>query len=219
MRGPMRARKRYAGSCRLWRWAARPSRLAASARFSSFSPGGTIVAGATRGKIVLWDRETGKMIRELPRPEETFPNFALFPDGKSILGVVDVTTGANMGKFPNARNPPYVLAVAPDGRSAATIRATNLTLYDILTFKERLSVDLPTWSDALAYSPDNRLLVSGGRDGIVRLWDVSTGRAIQQLTGHVGRVDSLAFSADGRWFISTAANTALVWDVEAILRR
>ncbi|MEV6975591.1 TIR domain-containing protein [Kitasatospora sp. NPDC093806] len=41
------------------------------------------------------------------------------------------------------------------------------------------------------------LLVTGGNDGLVRLWDPSSGRSRQLLRGHGRRIGSLTFSGDG----------------------
>src|SRR5262249_27204237 len=54
-------------------------------------------------------------------------------------------------------------------------------------------------------SPDGRTLATGGRDRIVRLWDVSTGRPKEEMTGHHGQVLSLCFSPDGKTLASGAA--------------
>src|SRR5262249_5174457 len=50
---------------------------------------------------------------------------------------------------------------------------------------------------AVAYSPDGRLLASGGEDKMVRIWDVATAREIRTLTGHINDVTSVAFSPNG----------------------
>ena len=58
-------------------------------------------------------------------------------------------------------------------------------------------------------------LASGGGDRTVRLWDVATGRQIgATLTGHAGRVTSVAFSPDGTT-LATAGDdgTVRLWDV------
>jgi len=67
----------------------------------------------------------------------------------------------------------------------------------------------------LASSPaDGRLLAapSGPRD--VKIWDVTTGRAVRTLSGHDGRVLRLAFSPDGRLLASGSEDkTVKVWEV------
>lgn len=44
----------------------------------------------------------------------------------------------------------------------------------------------------------NSLVVSGGRDGSIAVWDVNTGNAIQTMPGvHAGAVSKIAFLSDG----------------------
>jgi WD40 repeat protein len=67
---------------------------------------------------------------------------------------------------------------------------------------------------ALAFLPGGGRLVSGGADGTVRLWEVSTGRELRRFLGHEGGVAALAVSAEGKRLISGGADKALhVWDV------
>ena len=51
---------------------------------------------------------------------------------------------------------------------------------------------------ALAFTPDGKAVASGGSWGVVRLWDVATGKERQSFPGHRGLICSLAFSPDGR---------------------
>jgi WD40 repeat protein len=50
----------------------------------------------------------------------------------------------------------------------------------------------------IAVSPDGRRLATGGIDGIVRLWDVPSGRFVRALVGHESYVYDLAWSPDGK---------------------
>jgi Tol biopolymer transport system component len=66
----------------------------------------------------------------------------------------------------------------------------------------------------VAYSPDGRVLATGGSDGTINLWDVATGRRSRTLSGHMGRVKGIAFSPDGRTLASGSWDkTVRLWDL------
>ena len=71
--------------------------------------------------------------------------------------------------------------------------------------------------NAVAFSPDGALIVSGGGDGKLKLWQAGTGRLIRTLRGHersISGVSSVAFSPDGKWALSGGSDTAVkLWDV------
>jgi WD40 repeat protein len=69
--------------------------------------------------------------------------------------------------------------------------------------------------NCLAFSPDGRILASGGQDECVRLWDVATGRPLAPVLVHRDSVQAIAFSPNGKSLASTAGNspsTIIVWD-------
>ena len=70
--------------------------------------------------------------------------------------------------------------------------------------------------DAVAFSPDARIIATGASDNMVVLWDAHSAEELKRLEGHSGRIPRLRFSADGRFLASSSFDdTARVWDLEA----
>jgi WD40 repeat protein len=61
-------------------------------------------------------------------------------------------------------------------------------------------------ANALAFSPDNRWLASGGKDNVIKIWDLTTGNVLRTLYGHTGNVNALAVSPDGKLLASGSGN-------------
>src|SRR5262245_46956185 len=66
---------------------------------------------------------------------------------------------------------------------------------------------------SLAFSPDGTLVVAGGRDKTVDVWEVGTGRVRASLVGHEGFVKCVAMSADGKSVASLSDESLRIWNV------
>lgn len=61
--------------------------------------------------------------------------------------------------------------------------------------------------------PSATQLASCGDDGVIRLWDLSTGLCSRVFAGHTASVHRLSWSIDGRFFVSSGADlTIRLWD-------
>ncbi|MBE9121550.1 NACHT domain-containing protein [Tychonema sp. LEGE 07199] len=68
---------------------------------------------------------------------------------------------------------------------------------------------------SVIFSPDGKLLATGDSNGVVRLWEASSGREILTCKGHTNVVESVAFSPDGKILASASYDkTIKLWDVK-----
>ncbi|MBI2811030.1 MAG: caspase family protein [Candidatus Melainabacteria bacterium] len=65
-----------------------------------------------------------------------------------------------------------------------------------------------------AFSPDSKLIATGGRDNAIRIWDVKTGRLIRTMFGHTDPILSLNFNSDSTELVSGAMDDLVItWDI------
>jgi len=80
---------------------------------------------------------------------------------------------------------------------------------------------------AVAISADGGRALTGGNDGMVRLWETASGRCLRMMASHTDTVSSVAISGDGRRAVSAAGDpvspsqpsgddtTMRLWDLES----
>lgn len=73
----------------------------------------------------------------------------------------------------------------------------------------------PGWVQGCGLSPDGRRIVTGCRDGIVRIFDAETAAETGRLVGHIGRTWDVSWERDGTILSSGADGTVRRWDPDA----
>ena len=69
--------------------------------------------------------------------------------------------------------------------------------------------------NSVSFSPDDRLLVTAGRDHDVIVWDVARGVESYRIEeAHSGSIADARFSPDGRWLVTAGPISVRVWTVD-----
>lgn len=76
------------------------------------------------------------------------------------------------------------------------------------------TIEHPSTPNALVALSDGRV-VSGSADGILRVWDVGSGQALQVLEGHTAWVNAVAAVGTDRVVSCSSDRTLRVWDLES----
>jgi WD40 repeat protein len=231
------------GSVKLWdtntwreirAWAPSPGQAAFAL---SFSPDGSFLAAVVGKNIEIWEASTGRLVKSLPLPGDHTTNFAVSfsPNGRWLAAGADhkialwdasswrektVLGGQILGQI-------SPLATAAGGNTLAlgsddhTVRLWDLTTgqqLHVLTGHTGMVTSVAT-------SPDGQWIASGAGqsysdetavDETVKIWNSHDGKIKQELIGHKDRINSIAFSHDGKLLASGSSDkTIKLWDAES----
>ncbi len=210
----------------------------------AFSPDGkTLYTGEWDSPVRAWDLETGKERPAFDNQHRRLFALAASRDGRWLaaadhpqaaggarleVAVWDLSAGGEPRKFlprPGTVRT-WALAFSPDGGRLAAVggepykeKGTGqafVALWDLRDGGEKFIATVPGAAlMSVAFSPDGRLLATGGKDGAVRLWETATARERHCFTGHQDTAFGVTFSPDGKLLASSSADAPVfVWDVE-----
>jgi WD40 repeat protein len=181
---------------------------------------GRLLASArTEGAVRFWDPLTGD---ELPHRGAPIPggrHIALSHDGGKMLVnervVYALPSGKQLCELEAVRERARPPVFAPDGLTLYGIAAPDtLICWETATGKvsRRHGLEAGT-PEALALSPDGKMLAVGCREGQILLLQADTWKETRSLEGHLAHVSVLRFSADGKHLASEGDDhTIRLWD-------
>ena len=207
------------------------------------SDGSKIASGGNDGIVNIWDVKTGNLIRKLQGHKRIVWSVKFSPDGLQLASssfdfsfkVWNVADGKLLWDNQDHKETVVDIAFSHDGKLlASTSDDKTIKLWNVAEHKLVRTMKVAEHVQAVAFSPDDKRLMTGGRDkpmigeflqvifgdskfnpGVsARLWDVETGSLLQTFTSHANDVMDIAYSHDGKWIGTASADkTAELWQL------
>jgi WD40 repeat protein len=220
--------------------------------------GKTLALRSGDATTILYETATGKELRQIKVKRQdnlqltafigaggNSPCLAFSPSGKTLawseaefdqqsvtvwLRIVEAETGKDVRRIKLDQTGVCTVAYSPDGKVLAYSSGTTLYLEDAESGKELHKLEgNKGFVGALVFAPDGKTLASKGfGDGMIRLWNVETGKELHQINeakavpggnfaffvrrGATASLD-LAFAPDGKTLATGLEHTVCFYDV------
>ncbi|MFP4322426.1 MAG: protein kinase domain-containing protein [Anaerolineales bacterium] len=183
------------------------------------SPQGDIgVVGTFTGDLLMWNMEDQQIVQTFDNHTDSVLAVAFTADGQLMASggrddrviLWDVNTGDPLIEYETANSDVFSLTFDNDGGRLFATFSNRVVVWDTQTGDQLQIFEGHTATvTAVALSPDERLVISGGDDRQLIVWDALTGERLYTLTGHTAAITDVVFADDASAFYSTSFDGSL----------
>ncbi len=199
--------------------------------------GKSLAIGGDDGILRVIDSDTGKPIYTSPTRNARIEKVAFSPNGNMVAvgdqnsqlavyapkqanQLVMTVQGTELGEVHGVAFTPdngNVITCGRDGKARLTAGPKpDGTPASNTATRLREFVGHAGAVTALALVPDGTLLITGGEDKTVRVWEVTSAKQMRLLQGHMSMVTALAARGDGKQIASGSVDgTIRLWDLNS----
>jgi eukaryotic-like serine/threonine-protein kinase len=188
------------------------------------SPDGRRLAIANGNAVIIYDTETGAVVRVLTGHTDRAFRGNFSSDGKRYacgshkggIRVWDVETGKVVeiaSEFPHSS---WTAHFAP-GDKQVVLAGDNgaIKVWDVAAGRNlKVFGEHKGGIPHFTFNPDKTRIASGGKDGAVKIWSWPNGTLVKTLEGHPDEVLSVAYSANGSLLACGSTSRVLIRNAE-----
>lgn len=187
----------------------------------TYSADGSFIAtGSGIGPIILWNVDSGKKIWKNKEEKTQTACLCFSPDGKVLASghndfnvkIWDRSDGSLIRQLKGHTNIVISIIFSNDGTKLASGGCSDnsvVRIWDTISWETIHILSHRDGIRCLSFFSEGKRLVSGSCDGSIRVWDVKSGKEVEQLAGHTKEVRCFYLVEDGAELISGACDSTI----------
>jgi WD40 repeat protein len=186
--------------------------------------GEQLLCGTAAGNLHVIDLNQRKEIRNIEAHTlglydiKSAATHLITAGGNGYVNIWDQETKNLVHSIAASDKSARVIAIHPEGKEFAVgFSDHHIRMYSTQTFEQLYELKAHTNSVfALSYSPDGKHLYSGGRDVMLKSWDIENAFENKlDIPAHTLHINAIAFSPDQKLYATVSMDKTLkIWDAQ-----